>query len=170
MDHDIKTEAHQFLVGEMIAACALHFQTLDKPWRSMRQSDQQDLLADIRADIEKAARSAVEIIAGDGRYVYRAHCKKVNFGEDGVQATIELANTPEAHDLADRAGSTVLVINEDGRRYMGGHDVVKAEPDSKPLFDANEPSPPKGSKKAKKDGAPADKFEGSEWPYPNGAQ
>ncbi len=46
MDHDIKTEAHQFLVGEMIAACALHFQTLDKPWRSMRQSDQQDLLAD----------------------------------------------------------------------------------------------------------------------------
>lgn len=138
MDHDIKTEAHQFLVGEMIAACALHFQTLDKPWKSLRQDAQRDILANMRTNIEEAARAAVEIIAGDGRYVYRAHCKKVNFGEDGVTATIELANTVEAHDLADRAGSTVLVINEDGRRYMGGHDVVGAEPDSRPLFDAND--------------------------------
>ncbi len=64
--------------------------------------------------------------------------RKVNFGEDGVTATLELANTPEAHDLADRAGHTVLVINEDGRRYLGGEDVVKAEPDGKALFDESE--------------------------------
>lgn len=30
MDHNLKTEAHAYLIGEMIAACAVHFQSLDK--------------------------------------------------------------------------------------------------------------------------------------------
>jgi len=138
MDNDTRSAAHTFLVGELIAAAALHFQTLDKPYKNLRQADQERLLRDMRESVEKAVRSTVELIAGDGRHVYRAHCKKVNFGEDGVVATIELANTPEAHDLADRAGATILVINEDGRRYLGGEDVIKAEADEPELIEEEE--------------------------------
>ena len=137
MDNNTRTTAHQFLVGEVIAAAARHFQTLDRPFKRLRHDEQAEVLSDMRKSVEEAVRSTVELIASDDRHVYRAHCKKVNFGEDGVVATLELPNTPEAHDLADRAGNTVLVINEDGRRYVGGDDIIKAEPDSRPLFDAS---------------------------------
>lgn len=137
MDYDVRTEAHEFLVGELMAACAVHFKTLNKPWHSLREQDQRDVLARLRADTEKAVRETVDLIASDGRYAYRAHVKRVQFNEDGVTALLELAKTPEVHDLADRSGSTVLVINEDGRRYLGGSDVVEADPDQSPLFDAS---------------------------------
>lgn len=136
MQNDIRSTAHQFLIGEVIAAAARHFQTLGKPFKNLRQAEQEEVLRDMRESVETATRAAVELIAADDRYVYRAHCKKVNFGEDGVTATIELPNTPEAHDLADRAGQTVLVINEDGRRYLGGDDIIQAASDERALFDS----------------------------------
>ena len=131
-----KEIARAFMLGELIAAASGCFQTLAKPWRQLSQAEQQEVMARFRQECSDAVHKAVEVICSDGRYVYRAQVAQVSFKDDGVKATIELANTDAAHDLADRAGNTVLIVNEDGRSYDGVDPAQLAgDDDQRPLFD-----------------------------------
>ena len=126
--------ARDFLLGSLIKASTYRFKVAVLPWHSMSKHEQETMLGDIRNDIEKAVRDAVEIIASDDRVTFRAECKSVQFSEDGVKSQLLLANTQAAHALADAAGGTVLVVIEDGGRYLGVGDAVSGDDDQRPLF------------------------------------
>ena len=139
---ETRSVAHEFLVGELIAAVARRFQPLALPWKKMNKAEQEGLLSEVREDVEEAVKAAVDLIAGDQRFVYRASVESVNFKPDGVKVSLSLVNTVEAHDLADRSGHTVLIVNEDGRSYLGGEDVITAEDDQGALFDKTQNQKP----------------------------
>ena len=129
--------AAEFLLGELIKASSKRFKSLAVPYMEMKQSEQSTLLRAIEDDVREAVREAVEIIASDYRVVFRASCESVVFKADGVKSQLTMHNTEAAHALADAAGNTVLVVIEDGSRYLDAGDATKGEDEQKPLFDAN---------------------------------
>ncbi len=126
--------ARQFLLGSLIKAATARFRAQVLPWGSLKKTEQETLLQDIQDDIYDAVRDAVEIIASDDRTTFRAICKTVAFTEEGVKAQLSMANTESAHALADAAGKTILVVIEDGGRYLEVGDATDAEDDQRPLF------------------------------------
>jgi hypothetical protein len=129
--------AAEFLFGELIKAACKRFKSLSLPYMELKQSEQATLLRNIEDDVRDAVREAVEIIASDYRVVFRASCESVAFKADGVKSQLTMHNTEAAHALADAAGNTVLVVIEDGSRYLEVGDATKGEDNQKPLFDAN---------------------------------
>lgn len=125
--------AHQFLLGQLIRASSKRFKTLSVPFERMPQQEQQQVLAQLAEDCRIAVSKAVEIIASDFRVTLRAACDSVAFKPDGVKAVLNLANTADAHALANAAGSTVLVVIEDAERYLEEGDATEGDPDQRTL-------------------------------------
>lgn len=130
------TEA--FLLGELIKAVADPFKKLATPWNSMSENEQSNFMIGIGGSAREAVHAAVLCIASGDRVNFRASVEKVEFKADGVKATVTLFNSPQAHSLADVAGGTIMIVIEDGQRYLNPGDALEGEPDQKPLFDANE--------------------------------
>ena len=63
-----------------------------------------------------------------------AEVEQVTFKE-GVKAVLKMMNTPESHELADKAGGIVMVVISDGATYMELGDACHGESDQRPLFD-----------------------------------
>lgn len=129
--------AAEFLLGELIKAASKRFKALAVPYMGLKEHEQTTLMREIDADIRRAVREAVDVIATDNRSLFRAACESVNFKPDGVKATLTMANTEGAHDLADYAGRVVLIVIEDGKRYLDvdTSEQVRGEDDQKALFD-----------------------------------
>lgn len=125
--------ARDFLLGELIKASSLKFKFLEKPFMSLKQAEQKNLLESLKRDIEVAVRRAVDIIASDNRVTFHAQCEQVGFKSDGVKATLSMANTMNAHALADSAGRVVMIVIEDGQRYLDAGNATEGEPDQKEL-------------------------------------
>lgn len=129
-----KNTAAEFLLGELIKASSKRFKALEKPFYQLKESQQSDLLQDVAADVRDAVREAVEIIASDYRVVLRAMVDSVQFKSDGVKANLVLANSMQAHALADVAGGSIMIVIEDSSRYLSVGDAIDAVPDQSTLI------------------------------------
>lgn len=125
--------AAQFLLGELIKASTNRFKTLPTPFERLPQVEQKQLLSQVADDCSRAAVKAVEIIASDFRVTLRADCDSVAFKPGEVKAVLNLANTSDAHALANAAGSTVLIVIENAQRYLNEGDATEGEPDQRDL-------------------------------------
>lgn len=136
-DTSLETEsfARRFLLGELIKACTARLKAQPIAYGLMPKKKQEELLAEIAEDVREAVRIAVQVIASDNRIMFQANCASVTFKDDGVKATLEMANTDYAHSLANAAGRAVLVVLEDGSRYLNEGDSLIGQDDNRPLFD-----------------------------------
>ena len=124
----------QFLLGSLIKAVSDPFKQLLTPFSQLSEIEQSTLLTRVAEQSRKAVLEAINCIASGDRVNFRATCDQVQFKVDGVKATLSLFNTPEAHSLADYAGKTIMVVIEDGTRYLDAGDATQGEADQQPLF------------------------------------
>lgn len=129
-----KAHAQEFLLGELIKAATKHLKTLSKPWISMKESEQQQVLAKVAQDCRAATQNAVDLIAGNARMTFQAAVDQVVF-KDGVKATLTLAKSSEAHSLADVQGGYVTIVIEERSKLLDEGDALQADPDQPALFD-----------------------------------
>ena len=130
-----KEAANQFLLGNLINDISAPFKTLKEPFSKMSEIEQSTLLTRVAEAAKKSVSKAIDAIASGDRVNFRTTCDQVQFKADGVKAQLSMFNTIEAHNLADYAGKTVMVVIEDGSRYLGTGDSTKGTPDQKPMFD-----------------------------------
>jgi len=129
-----KAHAQEYMLGELIKACTKHLKTLSKPWISMKEGEQQQVLARVAQDCRQATQNAVDLIAGNARMTFSAAVDQVVF-KDGVKAVLTLAKSAEAHSLADVQGGYVTVVIEDRSKLLDEGDALQADPDQHQLFD-----------------------------------
>lgn len=131
---EAKAFAAEFLLGELVKASTAEWKSLSKPFLKMAEFEQEGLLRRTAQKIEAAVKEAIEIVASGARLTFRADVDSVTF-KDGVKVTMKLAKSEHAHTLADKSGSSVLIVVEDFARYMNPGDSTKGQPDQPPLFD-----------------------------------
>lgn len=129
-----KAHAQEFLLGELIKAATKHLKTLSKPWISMKEAEQQRVLATVAQDCRAATQNACDLIAGNARMTFQAAVDQVVF-KDGVKATLTLAKSSEAHSLADVQGGYVTIVIEERLKLLDEGDALQADPDQHALFD-----------------------------------
>src|SRR3990167_5307663 len=84
--------SREFLMGELMAAAMKQLRALDKPWLRLPETQQKKVIDEVKEDVRKAVREAVEFIASDDRTRFHAAVESVTF-KDGVKAVITMANT-----------------------------------------------------------------------------
>jgi hypothetical protein len=131
---DGKAAAAEFLLGELIKAATKHLKTLSKPWISMKEAEQQRVLATVAQDCRAATQNAVDLIASNARLTFQANVDQVVF-KDGVKAVLTLAKGEWAHSLADAEGGYVTIVIEERSKLLDEGDALQADPDQHPLFD-----------------------------------
>jgi len=127
--------AREFLMGELMAAAMKQLRAGDKPWLRLPEAQQKKIIEEVKEDVKKAVIAAVELIASDDRTRFRANVESVTF-KDGVKAVLTMSNSEASHELADTAGSLVLVVIEDPYRYTApGPNAPKAESNQPDLLE-----------------------------------
>lgn len=124
----------EFLLGELIKASTKRFKDLAVPFNKLTQEEQETLLSRMADDVREVVKTAVRVICSDNRINFRAEVESVTF-KDGVKAVLTMPKTKDAHDMADAEGSTVMIVIEDGGRYLALGNATEGEPNQKPLFD-----------------------------------
>lgn len=127
--------AAQFLLGELIKAATKPLKELAVTWAGLSEREQENVLRQVHETCESAVRKAVVCIAAGNRVNFRAAVETVQFKPDGVKAQLSMVNCEEAHELANYAGRTVMIVIEDGAQYLEVGDALDGEPDQPPLFD-----------------------------------
>lgn len=125
----------QFLLGNLIKAVSEPFKELQVPFRALTEMEQSKLLTKIADVTRSAVKDAVFCISSGDRVNFRATCDQVLFKSDGVKANLSFFNSSEAHSLADHAGKTIMIVIEDGARYLDVGDATQGEADQPALFD-----------------------------------
>ena len=129
--------AETFLMGNLIKAATRQLKELAMPFSKLDQEAQEKVLERVHEDISKAVLEAVNVIATGNRIHFRTAVKSVQFVEDEVKVQLTCLNSIEAHHLANKAGGVVMVVIEDGNRYLEVGDALEGEPDQHALFDTS---------------------------------
>jgi len=114
------------------------FKAQTKPYGLMSYDEQASLVAGASKLSQQTIHNAVQIIAADGRKTIAAKIEKVEFGQNGLKATLTASKSSEfRHDLADAQGLFVLVVVADASEFTGGELIEPDAPkdDQKTLFD-----------------------------------
>lgn len=117
------------LLGELLKATVEEIKAAPDVWQKLSERAQQDVIDRMTAKLATLLQRAVELIASDARPTIVADVESVTF-KDGIKAVVTCSKAnPARHELADAAGCTVLLVIADAGAYLGGTEVVQADPD-----------------------------------------
>lgn len=128
--------AQAFLVGNLMEAAKSCFTTLPEVWSKTSQKEQEAVLKRLHDRCLEAAKGALQVYRDHARQSFPITLGKVVFNGRKVTGDFELANTPEAHTLADYSNQQVTVVIENTNKLFSvPAKLLEGEPDNKPLFD-----------------------------------
>lgn len=130
--------AEAFVMGNLLKVVKRRFMPLAVPPGKLNEQEQTHLFRSLHEDFQNIVKGAVAIIAGKARLSFRAEVESVNFkGPTDCKAALKLVPGPEAHALADTAGGFVTILIDESYDDLLSvpDDVLRGEPDTKPLFD-----------------------------------
>lgn len=130
--------AEDFVMGRLLEVCKKRFMNMAVPPPKLNEQEQSHLYRSLHEDFKGVVKDAIKIIAGKARVSFRAEVEAVNFkGPTDCKAAIKLVPGPEAHALADTAGSyvTILIDDEYDKLLAVPEKALKGQPDNLPLFD-----------------------------------
>lgn len=141
MNTETQAKATDTLGRDLLEMMVLELKMLPKPWPKLSQNQQNDVIDRMRARVLDGIKTAVHMIASDGRAVADATLKKVVF-KGGITAEFELSKScPTRHQLADAEGKLCLIVVADAADYTGDMDGVKGESDQRTMDLGNEYDP-----------------------------
>lgn len=121
------------VAGDLLAALIDELRQMERPWQSLPELQQVELIDRLRARVESNVEQAVLTIAADARPVITAEVESVTV-KDGIKAVLKLGKSdPNRHHLVDAQGDLVLIVVAGAAQYTGGLDAVQAEPDQRAL-------------------------------------
>lgn len=130
---DVPEMAATTVAGDLLAALIDELRLIERPWQSLPEVDQQDVIERLRARVKTNVEEAVRTIAADARPVIAAEVESVTV-KDGIKAVLKLSKgDPNRHHLVDAQGDVVLIVVAGAAQYTGGLDAVQAEPDQRAL-------------------------------------
>lgn len=132
---DAEDHAASHVAGDLLSALVDELRTLQKPWQATSEFEQRDVIDRLRRRVRSNVATACRLIAAADRPTLDAIVDQVVF-KDGVKAVLTMSKAnPSVHDLADAAGSEVLIVVSGAEGFMGGVDDVQPDPDQPVLFD-----------------------------------
>jgi len=131
---DVIDFAQNELVGKLLHVVVSQLDSLKDPWHLTSEVNQETRIENMRSVITTAVIDAVKIIATERVPAMAVSLGKVEFGADGIKATITLSRSASGrHELADKTGSTVFLQLAEPERFIGGGEKVRGEPDQPKL-------------------------------------
>lgn len=153
------------VAGDLLAMLVQELRLLPDIWPKIAEWEQNEIIDRVRKRVSDNVRTAVTLIASEGRVTVAADLQKVVFGKD-IQAVFNIGNRdPGRLDLAESRGKACLIVVADAAQHMGGVDEVTAMPDQPDLggMGAAGQVIEQASRRSKKKGGPQP--DGS-WPFP----
>lgn len=125
--------AAKTLRGDLRDLALRRIKTLPKPFAKLSEQEQRDLISGLEFEVEQWIRTALRVIAAEGRPTIGG-----TMGDIKVGKSLELKVTTSRyadgrHDLFDAQGSEVLIILADAGKFMGQRKAAKATPDAPEL-------------------------------------
>lgn len=134
VDNDTINLVAENLSGSVTSFLIDRLRQMPKPYSMMSESEQQDTIEDAIISGKALVKSAVNLIAANGRPTISAIVEKVEF-KNGMKAQLKMSKHCELrHALSDAQGQHVLVVVADPDSYIGGNNP-KPDPDQKSLLD-----------------------------------
>lgn len=125
--------ARETMLGDLIKVVINEIQDAPDVWARLSEFNQEMVIERVQARCEAVARTAINIIASDNHKRAVAKVEKVEF-KDGCKATIiPLASSDMRHELADAAGSHVLIVFPGDDYLENLATKPKAQPDQPTL-------------------------------------
>ncbi len=142
MEAEINTAAEarvkeaQAKLGEILLGRMLdEIRAMPDSWQVLSELQQQEVLDRLIAGIDNAVAQAIMILAAGQFATIKATVDKVVFTDDVTAALTLQKDSPYRHDLADAAGSDVIIVLEDVKNYTASARNVKPDPDQPELKD-----------------------------------
>ena len=120
---------------ELLEALLAEVRTQKRPWPALMPDEQTEVIERLRGRVGECVDLLVRAIVAHGRGTIRAKVKSVNFGEE-IKASLALtAGNAMTHELADRAGTDILITMLDPDEHMQGAEQVKPDAIQADLLD-----------------------------------
>lgn len=112
---------------ELLEALIAEIRNQKRPWASLMPDEQNEVIDRLRGRVVGCVDLLVRAIIAHGRGTIRARVKSVSFADD-IKATLGLTQgNALVHELADRAGSDILITLVDPDEHAAGVENVKGD-------------------------------------------
>ncbi|MDE2103260.1 MAG: DNA translocase FtsK, partial [Patescibacteria group bacterium] len=129
--------AEQVMAGDLLRALVDEIRNLKDPWAKTPEKRQAETIDRLTRQVETAVKSAVGIMAANGRQVAKGEIESVTF-KDGIKVVLQVPKfDAHRHDIADAQGRTVMLVIADHEQFMGGVADVRPDPDQGHLIPDN---------------------------------
>jgi hypothetical protein len=136
LSHEAQEVAYmteQTIGKDLLSALLDEIRNMPNVWQKLGQEDQQDIIDRLSSRVDDNCRTAVNLIASQGRIVVTGALEQITI-KDGVKAVVKFGQyDPNMHELYDAQGKAVLVVVVDHKEHTGGMGEIKADPDQNPL-------------------------------------
>lgn len=102
---------------------------LRTPWAITPQSQQQEVIDRLRTQVESAVRVAVRGIATGGFSHVGVSIESMTLKDEAKVVLTMSRHSREMHELADRVGSSALIVFADPVEFTAGMHVIQAQAD-----------------------------------------
>lgn len=116
--------------SDLLSALLDEIKALQKPWQSMSQRNQNEVIDRLRMRIEHNIENVITMIAAQDRPCLIGRVEKVEFKND-VKCILNFSReNPSRHELSDAVGQMVMIIvTENVESYVGGMEDIQGDPD-----------------------------------------
>lgn len=134
-ESELKFAAAETLGQDLLGLLVQEFKAMPDVWQKLPEYSQNEVIERARERVESAVRIAVQTIFTEGRTAVVADLEAVNF-KDKVEAKIIVSNlnTDDVmFSLQKSRGGPCLIVLADHKRFTGGMEEIRGEPDQRGL-------------------------------------
>lgn len=126
---DAAVIADTTMCGDLLGALIDEIRTMPDVWQKTSEEKQAQIIERLTRRVESAVKTAVHIIASDGKPQIEVTLEGVTV-KDKIKAALIIPNgSALLHDLIDSQGEQILVVLPRTSQYLGGTGGIKPDKD-----------------------------------------
>lgn len=130
---DIREMTADTIGRDILQALVQEIKLLPKPWATLPQAKQDDVIGRLRARVEHNIKMAVHLIASDNRTTVVGDLESIT-SKDGIKAQFKISpNSEGRHHLFDSVGHACLTVIAAAEDHTAGMDEVRGESDQRAM-------------------------------------
>lgn len=123
------------LMGDLRDAILDRLKAMPKPWTTLSEADQREMIQGIEMVARTLVRSAVRLVAANGRPTLEGVLSQCTV-KDGIKATVILSrHDPLRESLLNAVNEQILIVVADAEAYMGEKAPANPDPDQRAMVD-----------------------------------
>ena len=118
---------------DILAALVAEIKLLPDVWVKIPQMKQDDVIDRLRARVETNIKTAVHLIAAEGRTAVPGGLEQITI-KDGVKAVVKFSGEADnLHELYEATGESVLVVVANPAENLSGINKIQGEADQRAM-------------------------------------